>query len=115
MAAVQERLTSLELCVQESALGKREQAKTDMKNLITDVKQLQLAITTISTSMSNVAKDVLDLRRSSTADSMLDIDGPWLQDCMVNKSTTENTHGLSQQFKAEESVSEWTPAGNSAS
>jgi len=97
IAAVKERLASLELCVQESALCKQEQATSDM-TLVADIKHLQLAIVTISNSMSNVAKDVLDLRRSSAAACKPELNG--------------KTHGSSQQFKAEEYVSEWTAACN---
>lgn len=75
IAGASERLTSLELCMQGSALDKQDQSSAD-ESLVKDVRRMQLAIATISRSLSKVAKDVFDMRateltsRSTTARSL---------------------------------------------
>jgi len=75
VAGASERLTSLELCMQGSALDRQDQSSAD-ESLVKDVRRMQLAIATISRSLSKVAKDVFDMRateltsRSTTARSL---------------------------------------------
>jgi len=75
VSGVTDRLTSLELCMQGSALERQDSLASD-KSVVNDVRRMQLAIATISRSVSKVAKDVFDMRaselasRSSTATSL---------------------------------------------
>jgi len=61
VSGVSERLKCLELSVQASALGRQEQSAAD-DTLAKDVRRMQLAIATLSRSVSKVAKDVFDTR-----------------------------------------------------
>jgi len=61
VSGVSERLKTLELSVQGSALDRQDQSTAD-ETLVKDVRRMQLAIATISRSVSKVAKDVFDMR-----------------------------------------------------
>mmetsp|Transcript_14266 Transcript_14266/g.27666 ORF Transcript_14266/g.27666 Transcript_14266/m.27666 type:complete len:461 (-) Transcript_14266:314-1696(-) len=75
MSGVTERLTSLELCMQGSTFERQESSVSD-NSVVKDVRRMQLAIATVSRSVSKVAKDLYDMRaselasRSSTATSL---------------------------------------------
>jgi len=78
VAGVKDHLMSLEMCMQGPATqesGFDSPGGTD-KTVVNDIRRMQLAIATISRSVSKVAKDVFDMRasdvssRSSTASSL---------------------------------------------
>lgn len=78
IASVTERMASLELCMQGSALDRQDSSTSD-NNVVSDIRRMQLSIATISRSVSRVAKDVFEMRssdltsRSSTATSLSSI------------------------------------------
>mmetsp|Transcript_34803 Transcript_34803/g.68713 ORF Transcript_34803/g.68713 Transcript_34803/m.68713 type:complete len:489 (-) Transcript_34803:118-1584(-) len=65
VASVSERLTGLELCMQGTALDRQDHV-TASETLVQDVRRMQLAIATISRSVSKLAKDVFETRRVSS-------------------------------------------------